>query len=875
MIERVALSAPRQQKINDKLTLDSAYVRIASPSPREKTMRNFRVWYRRAAGAAAVASCWLALFHGTAKAASDAVPATCPFGSADLLLIVALIGGVAVAFGVLAFVFREQSRYRAKQLLRQNGRLDALFTIEGNFRALAALEPQVFVIWSDNHARLALHTMQGTIGVPSKLAQLLRFGSWLHPDDASLTAENLARLQSRGEGFVSNASTLEGHVIEIAGAVSGADTVLRIRAFSPVNKELVRLIGDNKRLKQAIQDREGILDALQTPVWLRDAKGALTWVNTAYVSAIDAKSREEAIDKQIELFETRQRTDLHRMSQSRKPGRIKLQTIVNGGVQTYEAITAPIERGSGGAALDVSMLKTQRDELERQIAANARTLDKVSTGVAVFGVDRSLFYCNDAFAKIWELEIAWLAAKPAASEFFDQLRQRRLLPEQPDYRKWRDGKIIAFDRNRTLDEFWHLPDGRTVHVVKDCRDDGGLTFLFDDVTEKLALERQFHTLIEGQRETLDHLNEGIAVFGADGRLDLYNPSYQSIWALPEDMLGDQPHFEDIRKASDMLAPDPDFWHTLRESITGMPEARDTFSGTVAKSDGAHLAYVVTPLPDGGTLVTFADVTDRKRFEEVLLERNEALEASDRLKTAFLSHVSYELRTPLTTIIGFTDMLAEPAFGALNNKQREYLDHIKTSSEVLLNIINDIIDLAALDAGALDLKLAPVEIESLIEAAELGVRERLSRANVNLDVHIASGAGTVMADANRLIQVLYNLLSNAIGFSPEDGTITLACRREKNGVAISVQDTGLGIPEEEQATVFDRFESRSKGSRHRGAGLGLTLVKSIVELHKGRIDLRSTPGAGTTVTVFLPDSHPALKKGKTGADRKAARAIPAQ
>jgi signal transduction histidine kinase len=238
-------------------------------------------------------------------------------------------------------------------------------------------------------------------------------------------------------------------------------------------------------------------------------------------------------------------------------------------------------------------------------------------------------------------------------------------------------------------------------------------------------------------------------------------------------------------------------------------------------------------------------------------------------------VSYELRTPLTTIIGFTDMLAEPAFGALNNKQREYLDHIKTSSEVLLNIINDIIDLAALDAGALDLKLAPVEIESLIEAAELGVRERLSRANVNLDVHIASGAGTVMADANRLIQVLYNLLSNAIGFSPEDGTITLACRREKNGVAISVQDTGLGIPEEEQATVFDRFESRSKGSRHRGAGLGLTLVKSIVELHKGRIDLRSTPGAGTTVTVFLPDSHPALKKGKTGADRKAARAIPAQ
>ena len=133
----------------------------------------------------------------------------------------------------------------------------------------------------------------------------------------------------------------------------------------------------------------------------------------------------------------------------------------------------------------------------------------------------------------------------------------------------------------------------------------------------------------------------------------------------------------------------------------------------------------------------------------------------------------------------------------------------------------------------------------------------------------------MADSNRLIQVIYNLLSNAIGFSPEDGTITLTCRREKNGIAISVQDTGLGIPEEEQATVFDR-RVRSKGSRHRGAGLGLSLVKSIVQLHKGRIDLRSTPGAGTTVTVHLPDRHPALQqKGKAGPEKAARRAIAAQ
>ncbi len=813
-------------------------------------------------------------FAFAAEAGAEAASA-CDILSANAMLAGAVLAGISAACALLAAVYREKAHMLAKQALRQGARLDVLLTVDSNFRALASIEPQAFVIWTDSHPRLVLHTLTGSLGIPAKLAQLLRFATWLHPDDAAKATESLGRLQSRGEPFVANASTLEGHVVEIAGAASGGDVVLRVRPFSPVNKELVRLIGENKRTKQAIQDRESLLDSLPMPVWLREPKGGLTWVNAAYVAATGAKSREEAVSRQIELFETRQRAELIRQSQTKKPARLKLQTVVNGGVQIYEAVAAPLERGSGGAAFDVAPLAIAKDELERQMAAHSRTLDKVSTGVAVFGGDRKLVYGNDACARIWSLDAAWLQEEPSASEFLDQLRQRRLLPEQTDYRKWRDGKVLAWDRDRTLDELWHRPDGRTVRVATDWRDDGGVTFLFDDVTEKLSLERQYRMLMEGQRETLDHLSEGIAVFGADGRLQLHNPAFREIWRLQEEMLKGKPHFEDIKSETENAAPDPDFWRTLREAITGMPDARDTFSGTVARRDETHLAYAVTPLPDGGTLLTFADVTDRKRFEEVLLERNEALEASDRLKTSFLSHVSYELRTPLTTIIGFSDLLAEPAIGQLNNKQREYLNDIKSSSQVLLTIINDILDLAVIDAGALDLKLAPVKVEDIIEAAELGVRERLSRAKVHLDVHIAKGAGTVMADENRLIQVIYNLLSNAIGFSPEDGAITLTCRREKSGIAISVQDTGLGIPEEEQATVFERFELRGRGSRHRGAGLGLSLVKSIVQLHKGRIDLRSTPGAGTTVTVFLPDRHPALQqKDRPNSERPTRKAISA-
>ena len=764
----------------------------------------------------------------------------CPFGGTSGLLVFSVLGGTLLAGGLAALALRQKVQSLSRRLVRERAQLDSLTGAGENLRALVSIEPQCCVAWSEGSPHLMLHTLPAELGVPQKLSQLLRFASWLHPDDAERTAADLDVLQSRGEAFNGNASTLEGHVIEVAGAIAGTDVLLRFRPFSPVNTELVRLIGENKRLRQALRDRDTLLDSLPSPMWIRDPKGPLSWVNEAYVSAVNAKGRDEVIRGQIELFETRQRAELSRLSKLKKSARLRLQTIVNGAVQIYEIIATPLGRGSGGAALDVAPLAIAQDEIERQKAAGSRTLNKVATAVAIFDADRTLAYSNEALARIWNLEEDWLQQKPAASEFLDLLRQHRLLPEQPNYRKWRDERTLAWSGDRTHEEFWHLPDGRAVHVLTDYREDGGITFLFDDVTEKLALERQYHGLIESQRETLDHLSEGLALFGTDGRLQLFNPAFQSIWDLP-DVLETGPHLEEIISLCAKATADVAFWNIAREAITGIPEARDVFSGTIELRDQTHLAYAGTPLPDGGTLLTFTDITARKRMEVVLLERNEALEAADRLKTAFLSHVSYELRTPLTSIIGFTDLLSSPHIGTLAEKQREYLNDIKTSSQALLTIINDILDLAVIDAGALDLKLEPAEVKDIIEAAELGVRDRLSRTKIDLDVHVASDAGTVMADANRLTQVLYNLLSNAIGFSSEGGTITLACRRERNGIAIGVQDNGLGIPEEAQATVFERFETYSKGSRHRGAGLGLSLVKSIVELHKGRIDLRSTPG----------------------------------
>jgi signal transduction histidine kinase len=384
------------------------------------------------------------------------------------------------------------------------------------------------------------------------------------------------------------------------------------------------------------------------------------------------------------------------------------------------------------------------------------------------------------------------------------------------------------------------------------RPDGGITYLYEDETERLALESRYNALIGVQRETLDHLAEGVAVFGTDGRLKLFNQAFERIWKLGRRMLQDEPHIDEIIRQCRVLHDDPSGWATIAQTATAISDQRHDVTGQMTRSDQSVIDFAAMPLPDGGTLVSFADVTVSKRYERALIERNEALIAADRLKSQFISHVSYELRTPLTSIIGFTELLESPRTGELNDKQREYLTAVSGSSETLLSTINDILDLANIDAGALELRLAPAKVDSIIESALLGVKDRLTRMHLDYRVEVAEDIDELIVDEARMRQILYNLLSNAIGFSEPGGMIRLACHREGSMVAFTVTDQGAGIPHDQQRDVLGRFVSRSRGSKHRGAGLGLPIVKSLVELHGGTMSLVSEPGEGTSVTVRFPE-----------------------
>ena len=304
------------------------------------------------------------------------------------------------------------------------------------------------------------------------------------------------------------------------------------------------------------------------------------------------------------------------------------------------------------------------------------------------------------------------------------------------------------------------------------RPDGGVTYLFADETERIALESRYNGLIDVQRETIDSLKEGVVVFGTDGRLKLFNKAFCEIWRMPSGKLGEMPHIGEVIAAAQTLHPDNDTWLRIGRSVTAFLDEREDFTGQMTRADGVVIDFALMPLSDGATLLTFANVTDAKRAEQALVERNEALVAADRLKTNFIGHISRELRTPLTSMIGFAEMLASPMFGDLNDKQREYLTDIMSSSKTLRSIIDDILDLATIDAGTLQLKLAPVGARALIDAAILGIRERAIRSRLTIDIAVADDVTEFMADEARMRQMLYNLMSNAVGFSKLNSTVRL-------------------------------------------------------------------------------------------------------
>jgi signal transduction histidine kinase len=781
------------------------------------------------------------------------------FFSAFALLDRHEIAGLALTLGILFFavvtailLVRTRNRLAEVEALARDESVASKAAIDRAY-ALLLSEPQILVAWTaaaDEPEIIGDPTLVTTADAPHRV---LAFGTWLEPGAAREMERSVDALRARGVSFAMTLTTLAGHILEAEGQIIGGRAILRLRQVSGIKYELAELVQRHQKDMDDAAAMRALIEAVPAPVWARDATGKLVFANQAYTRAVEARDGAEVAENGIELFERNARTELSRAHEAAQPYSGRLPAVVAGQRRSFDVITVPAARGSAGIGIDATEAELMRAELARMMDAHRRTLDQLATGVAIFGSNARLSFYNAAYRSLWDLDAGLLDQGPTDSAVLEELRADRKLPDEQDFRQWKAALHEAYRAVEAKEHMWHLPDGRTMRVVTTPNPEGGVIYLFDDVTERLALERRYDALIRVQGETLDNLTEAVAVFGSDGRLRLHNPVFARMWRLSSDALAKHPHIEAVSGWTAPLHGDHQIWQMLRATITAM-DNREPVIGRIERPDGNVVDCATMPLPDGATLVTFQDVTDTVNVERALRERNEALETADKLKIDFVHHVSYELRSPLTNIIGFAHFLGDPVTGPLTEKQREYLSYITVSTNALLAIINNILDLATIDAGAMTLNLGSVDIRRTMEAAAEGVQDRLVKNGIRLEIRAAPDIGSFVADERRVRQSLFNLLANAVGFSPAGETVTFAAQRLKDAVVLSVTDRGPGIPADVQDKVFDWFETHSLGSRHRGTGLGLSLVRSFVELHGGSVRLESAVGRGTTVTCVFPLDH---------------------
>jgi signal transduction histidine kinase len=678
-------------------------------------------------------------------------------------------------------------------------------------------------------------------------------------------ADALARLSDDGAPFDGLYRTEDRRALTLAGRRDGADCLIWIADSS-----------EQSRLSEALQAQtgeasilRGMLDLLPLPVWWRDGDLRLEGCNASYAAALDDDQRRVVAENRELAPEAREAGLARRARMAGVAMSESMPVIIDGERRLFEFTEAPLKSSAdkdsvgqgtgervGGYALDVTALENVQSELADYIAAHAEVLESLGTAIAIFGPDKRLQFFNNAFLDLWRIGRDRVADEPLLGDVLEILRARRRLPEYVDFAEHkREMAALFMTLIEPREELLHLPDERTLRMLVAPHPMGGLLFVYEDVTDRLALERSYNTLIAVQNESLNNLHEAIAVFGADGRLKLWNNAALTMWGFVDSETLMEMHIGDILEESRQFFETRSDWPTLKQrlmlSITE-PTSRD---GRLERLDGSILDYKCVPLPDGGCLVGYIDVSDSFRVRRALEDRNAALEQADRMKSEFIANVSYELRTPLNAIIGFTEILENRYFGELEPRQAGYVDGILAASNHLLSLINDILDLASIEAGHMTLEMAPVDIREMLDGLLESFQSRAIPDDAALNVFCPVGIGEMIADVKRLRQALYNLVANALRFTPSDGQVTISVRREGQDILFLVTDSGIGIAAEDHERVFEKFERTERGGRDIGVGLGLPLVRSLIDLHGGCVEIVSSDRTGTNVECRVPVTPP--------------------
>ena len=448
--------------------------------------------------------------------------------------------------------------------------------------------------------------------------------------------------------------------------------------------------------------------------------GKIVEFNRNYENLHNGKTISEIIRQNIHIFPIE---DLKNIGD----GKTKIKKILNGKQYTFILKSENKDDSIIITAEDKTKEDTQNQLLDKQNETNLQLMNRLNSPVAIFGQDQSLVFFNSAFESFSMLTYEYLNNKPTESEILDSMRQKEILPYQANFQEWKKKQLNIYETLNDREQWWYLQDGRTLRILSQPNPMGGVTHIFENHTERLALENEAKLLSEIQKQTIDSLSEGIVLFGIDGKIKLHNPKFSELWQIEDSLVG--MHVKSFMKNIEKS----EILDEIYINIVSSGVDRREHSNILNCENNKIIYYQSSILPDRSILYTFTDITDSKKIEEALIEKNSALAQADNIKTSFMNNISHELRAPLQNIIGFSELIEETHNSSGIGRQiSDYIKDIKKSGNELHHQINQILEITALESGNIESEYQKINGNDIVEIFQDELN-KLDFFNINYDV----------------------------------------------------------------------------------------------------------------------------------------------
>ena len=649
--------------------------------------------------------------------------------------------------------------------------------------------------------------------------------------------------------------SLEGALADPQVSPGGA-AIVWVFDFTTSESELARLRQDTSNAQSDFAALIGLIEAAPMPMWFRDPDMRLRLVNQAYIEAVGASGLEAVIEGQIELLEARGGNSPAETAREAAEAERQIQrddaVTINGERRSFRVTDLPLgDSGVAGYAIDIEEQQQLTRDFRAFRDAQRAMLDQLSVGVAQFDSDEMLTFANSPFRRLFGLPGDAIEGRLGFDRLLVDARERGQTPEVRDFPEWREEHRAWFDAQATVEENWPLPGGTHLRVIAQPMPDGGLVMFAEDRTEQLALSATRDTLLRTRTATLDSLFEALAIFAPDGSVQLWNRSFAGTWGLSPEFLDTHPSAEELLQAISANLATPAQTGTIGAVVRSATLDRREKQGQVALTDGRTLRFAGVPLPDGNGLLTVLDITDSQKAEAALRERAIALQEADAVKARFLANMSYEFRTPLTTIGGFAELLSSGAAGELGEQAEEYVDAILTSAARLTEQVENVLDLSQTEAGLMPITKEEVDLLPFLTTLVRDRETAIVKAGLGLDLKGRKGR-IVDADLRQLGRAVGNLIDNAIAGTPKGGQITIELPKPADADEwrgrIIIRDNGSGMTQDELARAMGKSSEAEQSGE--SSGLGIRLAHQLVAAHGGTLELESEQGVGTLAVITL-------------------------